>query len=650
MFKTMKKVLAFFLFLVLQLVSAQNDPTIFTVDNQPVKSKEFTRVYLKNIDLVKDDAQKNLDEYVELYIDYKLKVMQAKALGLDQKPAYINEFSGYKKQLAKHYLTDNQATEKLVKEAYDRSLEEVYVKHILIKVDPNATPQDTLTAYNKIMQFRDEALKKGFDQEMQKVHNGDTVYGEDLGWFSVFRMVYPFESIAYHTSVGEISQPFKTQFGYHILKVINKRKSRGEVEIAHIMIANNNVSSHQTPKERIEEINTLLSQGESFESLAQKFSDDKASAVRGGVLQRFGSGKINSEEFETQAFALHQPGEYSKPFKTDYGWHILKLIKKYPVASYEESKTTIEDKIKKDSRSKNITQTFVDNLTKAYNPMFNQDAEAFVKSVLDESVLNGTWTFEKDRLELQDTYLTIGDEKILVQDFLKFVLGKQRRASSSSVTAFYNEAKEQFLAQHLLAYREKHLEEENEEYAAILNEYRDGLLLFDLMQTEIWDKAKDDSLGLQKFYNKNKSNYLWSKRANAVVATTTTKVNAEKVKELMEAGKSLEEIKAILNPDKKVNAFFTNGKFEYSSNAFPKDFEFVTGTSKIYQEGDNNFTVVQIVELIPESQKALEDAKGKVINDYQQYLEKEWLASLRNGYKIEVNKKALKKLKKELNQ
>src|SRR5690606_6701437 len=283
----------YFLFLICTVLSYSSfaqleNQELFSVDSTPVYVSEFIRVYKKNLDLVKDESQKDVDAYLELFINYKLKLKEAYRLGYDDKPSYKQELNNYRNQLARNFLTDTEVTEELVMEAYERTKTEVNASHILVLLSENASPQDTLFAYNEIVNLRNRALNEGFDKVKKEVHNGSTLFGEDLGFFTAFKMVYDFESVAYNTAVGEISQPFRTRFGYHILKVNDKRDSRGSVKVAHIMVALNKEGEKKEPAEtRIKDIYQKLKQGESFEALAQQFSDDTSSSAKGGILEPF---------------------------------------------------------------------------------------------------------------------------------------------------------------------------------------------------------------------------------------------------------------------------------------------------------------------------------------------------------------------------
>ena len=279
-----------------------DDDVLLTISGESVSANEFVRVYNKNLNLVQDDSQKEVNSYLELFVNYKLKLTEAKALRYDKDPVYLNEFKSYKDQLTQSYLTDKNVTDDLIREAYDRTENEVKAQHILILLDEVET--DTLATYSKIQAYRERFVNEDFESLKKELHNGKSIFVEDLGYFSAFKMVYNFESAAYATEVGGVSQPFRTRFGFHVVKVLEKRKSRGQVTVAHIMIANTQKDSTLVPEERIQELHRLVLQGDDFADLAKQFSDDKSSSMRGGELSPFKSGQINSEIFETTAFEL----------------------------------------------------------------------------------------------------------------------------------------------------------------------------------------------------------------------------------------------------------------------------------------------------------------------------------------------------------
>jgi len=629
----------------------QKDPVLLMINNSPVYTSEFKRVYLKNIDLVKDESQKDIDEYLELFINYKLKLEEAKEQGLDKKDSYVKELEGYKKQLSSGYLTDTKASDALVKEAYDRLQERVNASHILVQVQSSASPKDTLVAYQKITEARNKIVNGADFKEIAVEYSQDPSVkknGGDLGWFSAFRMVYPFEQAAFTTKVGGVSEPFKTRFGYHIVKVNDKQKALGEVTVAHIMVAFNKERTDAEAEERIKEISSQLKQKASFESLAKQYSDDRNTAVNEGKINRFGQGALNSENFEKVAFALQSPGEISEPVKTKYGWHIIKLLEKHPPKTFEELKGELTQKIKKDSRSQLITKSFINSLKEKYALKRNEEAITYFKKIVPATIFKEKWEIPSNDPLMEKTMFSIDDQSYLYKDFAKFIeergAGKSR---ISDVSVYVDMMYDEYESAQLLQYYEEHLEEDNQDFANVISEYRDGLLLFDLMESKIWNAAKTDSVGLKKFYESRKEIYLQEETYKVIKASASNQGLIEKVKVLFEKGKSIEEIKKEVNTSDTDKVLFSQEEIIKGENATANDFSGEKG--QIVSVNENDYiTLIKVEEIIPSRIKTFEETKGKVINDFQEDLEKKWLSELRKKYSVELNKKTLKKIKKDL--
>lgn len=624
----------------------KSDDILFAVNDQPVYTKEFLRVYRKNLDLVQDESQKDVDEYLKLFIDYKLKLAEAKALGFDKKPSYIKEFNSYKKQLSKNYLTDHKVTDTLVEEAYERISYDVNARHILVRIEPHE--KDTIEAYNKILNLKERFQKEGFDKVKTSVHNGNTVFVEDLGYFSGFKMVYDFENVAYNTTVGTISQPFRTQFGYHVVEVLDKRKSRGEVTVGHIMVMNQQKDSTVIPETRIREIYSLIQQGQEFESLAKQFSEDKSSASKGGKLSAFKSGQLSSVKFENKAFEMQDIGEISTPFESDYGWHIIKLYDKKPLQPFEEMKRSLEQRVKRDSRSKLINSSMVNFLKKKYNVNNDNDALAYFETIIDDSYFNKSWSIP-ETLKKEQAFLAIGNKTYTYLDFANHLKSAQRAVSRKmSPNELIQLQYEAFLDQEVMAYHEENLEFENEDYANILNEYREGLLLFDLMETKIWSAVKNDTLALQNYYQASKDKYKWPERVDATVITSANKNHILAAKKALENNLSVEEIKGKINTNNQQSIIVTSGLMAKENQSLPDNFEFKVGVSRIY-DSNKSFHVVKVKEVLPESIKSFEDAQGPVISEYQEIYEKNWLKDLAKKYEVNINQDILNKVKSQIN-
>lgn len=621
---------------------------LFTVEGDPIYASEFLRVYNKNLDLVQDESQKNVDEYLKLFTNYKLKIKEATALGLNEKPTYLKELATYKKQLTKNYITDSKVTDKLVNEAYQRTVYEIDADHILIRMEENTSPADTLIAYNKLVKLRERALKEGFEKVRAEVHNGETIYGEKLGYFSGFKMVYAFESIAYNTDVEDISKPFRTRFGYHIIKINDKRKSRGERTVAHIMLVDKKEdNAAEKPEVRIREIYSKLKQGEAFESLAKQFSDDKNSAPKGGELAPFSSGEIRAMEFETTAFNLENINDVSEPFKTDYGWHIVKLLDKKLIPEFKVLKSELIEKVKRDERSKLIDEALINTLKTKYTVNKTAPNLNYFVGVLNQGYYNGTWTLPEN-FKGKEAFIKIGNKQFSNNDFAVYLKNSMRNTKrEETIESLVANKYDSFLSESLIKYQEDNLEFENEDYANIVSEYRDGLLLFDLMESTIWNTAQSDSTEIAEFYNQNKSNYKKLTRIDAVVASSGKQKTLRKVSKLLKKGMEIENIKALVNSNDNINVIFTTGVMDTSHQALPKSFKFEKGVSKIRKHNDA-FVVVQVNEILPEEQKTLKEAKGNVISDYQNKKEENWISGLAKKYEIKLNQDVLQKVKKQL--
>jgi len=617
-----------------------DDDTLLTIASTPVSANEFVRVYNKNLNLVQDDSQKEIDSYLELFINYKLKLTEAKALRYDKDPVYLNEFKSYKNQLTQSYLTDKNVTDDLVREAYERTENEVKAQHILVLLDEVET--DTLAAYSKIEAYRERFLNEDFESLKKELHNGKNIFVEDLGYFSAFKMVYNFESAAYATEVGAVSQPFRTRFGFHVVKILEKRKSRGQVSVAHIMIANTQKDSTLVAKDRIQELHRLLLQGDDFGELAKQFSDDKSSSNRGGELSPFKSGQINSEIFETTAFELNPSNPISKPIQTQFGWHILKYINKIPVKSFEELQPELESQVGKDSRSQLVKAKMLERLLVEYQVENPNSKLMNVESNLTYITSEKAWEFSKD-FDNNLPFLTIKNQSYTYQDFLNFINANQKTNKKEWTTAVV--VKKQyasFLEQSVIQYKKDNLESENEEFAHILNEYREGLLLFELMQDKIWEGAKNDSIGLQEFYNLNKQNYIWPDRIEGSVARSSDKTYIKKVRKYWAKNQSNKMIDEALNKEQQ-NVIFSNGELELGHPALPKSFPFKTGVSEVIEE-NSNFYVINITALKPTALKTFEEAKGQLLADYQITLESDWINELRAKFKVDINQDVLAKV------
>lgn len=642
-----KHILAIFCAFSSLIVLSQDDTDVLlTIEDESVNVGDFLKLYNKNLDLVKDESQKDIDAYLELFVNYKLKLKEAKRLGLHNGAKYKKEFESYRKQLSKNYLSESKVTEALVKEAYDRLNYDLKGSHVLILKDPEV--EDTLIAYNQLLKYRELFIKEGFEATKKQIHNGSSVLVEDLGYFSAFKMVYDFESAAYNTKPGMVSMPFKTDFGYHIVKIDEKSPSEGTVTAAHIMVSQQQKDTLINPETRINEIYKKLQQGESFEALAKQFSEDKSSSKKGGQLRDFKRGQLGSIAFEDAIFGIKNDGDIVGPIKTEYGWHIIKLIKKEPILSYEESKKSIQAQVKRDARSRLINSAMVEELSERYKINRNPNTEAYFNIAIKPSYFAGQFVLPAD-FKSDELVVSVNDSLFTYNDFANHLKGKQRSymRKKGAIKDLINKELQLFIESSILKYKEDNLENENPAFADVLQEYRDGLLLFDLMEKEIWNKASKDTSGLKAYYKEHSSKYVWEDRIDMVMASANDRETAAKIQDYFKSGKTEAEIKTALNTDKEQKVIFTNGIHEVSNDKLPRHVELKTGVSEIYEHNEG-FHVLMINKVLKSIPKTLEETKGIVINDYQSFIESEWINNLKTRFKVEIDQKVVSKLKSKI--
>ncbi|MHB8401062.1 MAG: foldase protein PrsA [Bacteroidia bacterium] len=681
--------------------SQNADPILLTIDGQAITKSEFESVYKKNNGKDMSAEKKSVNDYLDLFINFKLKVKEAEAMGLDTLPSFKQELNGYKKQLAAPYLTDKDATDKLINEAYQRMQTEVKASHILAKCAEDALPKDTLEAWHRIniilmvaqgkavpasqVNEYEALVKKNGYSKLPKPTKADTTevnqkissikdvvsnkvdkkkdlfaqaasvgsddvslkdVGGSLGYFTALEMVYPFENAAYNTNVGEISKIIRTRFGYHILKVYDKRPNTGEVLAAHIMIKLGKDAKHDDSlkaKQKIDDIYAKLKAGEKFADLAKNYSDDKQTSANGGELSWFYERKFPIEEFAKQAFALQKNGDYSQPFLTKFGWHIVMRKDRRTLPAFEAMKTELKNKVAKDSRSYQSKESFVVKLKKEYMfKEFPKEKEGLYK-VIDTTYFQGTWKATKaDKLTKE--LFTIADKKYTQTDFAKYLESHQTRRPKTDVPMAINAQYKNFVDESLIGYEETQLDRKYPEYHNLMQEYRDGILLFDLTDRKVWSKAVKDSAGLEKFYEANKNNYLWGERADVSTYKCADAKIAKEAKKMLEAKKTEKEITEKLNKKSALDVSVENVTYLKGENK-DVDANWKVGIAPEMKQADGKVNLMVVNKLTPKTPKKLAECRGMVTSDYQNFLEKDWIANLHNNHKIEVNKEVLATLK-----
>ena len=622
----------------------QKDAAVMKMDGESVYKSEFLSIYLKNNPNPKYDKV-SLDEYMELFQKFKLKVAEAEALGYDTIPKLKKELEGYRKQLAFPYLIDSSQNQALVIEAYDRTRSEIRASHILINLNPNALPADTLAAYNRLMGLK-ARLDKGEDfASVAKMKNGSDDpsvqnNGGDLGYFTAFQMVYPFEDNAYKTAVGQVSNPFRTRYGYHIVKVTDKRQARGTIKVAHLMISTGKEVSQEAKdnaEKKINEIYQKLLTGAKWDEMVALNSDDAGTSKKGGELPAFGSGTTQRmvPVFEDAAYTLKKDGDICAPIKTDYGYHIIKRLEWTDVKSFDLAKKEIQMKVNKDERSKKTQDSFVAKLKAKYkySNAGLKPTNWFVSSI-DSTYFMGKWNY--DNLKSNKVMFTLNKKKFKQKDFAEYLLKNYRGIKKDLPSTVVAMQLKNWEKAAILEYEESQLANKYPEYKALVNEYHDGILLYEVMSDKVWNKAVKDTSGLRLFFNQNRDKYQWPNRVDATIYECLNADIASKVSSMI-ANDTInsKHVLDVVNKDSELNLKVKMNKFDVTQTLTLKDRELDLGVNKMY-EFEGKFYVVKVSSKLPVMRKEFTEAKGSITSDYQNFLEQEWIKELRIKHPIVI--------------
>lgn len=653
-------VLIFLTITTIPVFAQDSDPVILNVAGEEISRSEFLNVYMKNNVNSEVLDRKSLEEYMELYINFRLKVKEAEALGLDTVRSFKEELAGYRKQLAQPYLIDEEMNKSLLQEAYDRKKTDIRASHILIRVDRNAAPADTLMAYKKVMNLRKRILKgedfgkvameasddlSARDRQME----GRTIKGNlgDLGYFTVFDMVYPFETGAYNTPVGEVSMPVRSDFGYHLIKVTDRKPALGRVQVAHIMMrlpADANAEDSARIAAKAMEVYTRILNGEDFARMAEQNSDDKSTAAKGGVLPWFGANKM-IPEFISEITKLKNLNDVSKPFLTSFGWHIVKLLDRKDIGAYEDVVNELKQSLTRSDRAKKSEEALLNRIRREYKYTENLKARDDFYKVVTDTIFSAKWSAQQ-AAGLKKTIMTIGRRSFSQQDFADWLAKNQRKRAKEDIRTFVNGMFTTFVNETLLAYEDSRLESKYPDFKMLVKEYRDGILLFELTDQKIWSKAVKDTTGLEAFYNQNKGNYMWDQRLDATVYTlesTDDKLIAG-LRKAISGGLTDTELLAQFNTDTTSLLTIDHRKYQKGDNELIDSLEWKPGLApESIDEG--KVTLVNIHALLSPEPKKLNEARGLITADYQNYLEQEWIRELRARYPFKVNEEVLSSIK-----
>ena len=657
----MKKTLLQIALLFIGIALCAQDRTLLEIDNEKIDADEFIHIFNKNANHEGNVTRKDVDEYMDLFVNFKLKVHEGQMLGLDTSRSFKQEIAGYRKQLAQPYLSDKSVEDELVREAYERMRYDVNVSHILITVSSNASPEDSLKAWNKINEVYKRALKgENFSKLADEYSQDPSVVKNhgDLGYCTVFGLVYEFETAMYNTKPGDVSAPFRTKFGYHILKVNDKRPAKGRYRIAHIMVVSPQdatAEQKKEAKETIENVYAQLKQGADFAKMADEYSADRRTAVKGGELGWISVGGRMIREFEEAAFNIKNVGDISEIVSTGYGYHIIKLLEKEDIKPFEECKAELKSKVSGNMRSYKGRDVVIANLKKEYGVKDMQKKIApFYKTYVTDSIFSGTWVIDST-LKLDKVIFEIKGEKYTEKDFAQYMMKFNTKQDPVDIKMLVLNAYKQFGDKCVIEYEEKHPEEKYPSFRYLMKEYHDGILLFALTNDAVWNKAIADTLGLEAYYETVKDNYKWGDRYYVQTfkckdeKTASDLIGAFSYNPLSQKEEIISKINAKDSTAVVVgeSALEEKGHSLLVDNAIrehPVNAEIV---QSIYKNDDN---IVTRVDYVAPTTKKLSEIRGIVTAAYQDYLEKLWIEGLRKKYTVKIHEGMLDQIVKELSE
>jgi len=639
------------LVLFLYPVAAQEE-ILLTIGGEQVTRSEFERIYNKNNNIEGYD-QKEPAEYLNLFINYKLKVLEAKSRGYDTVASFRTELAGYREQLVKPYLQDRQVIDRQVREVYDRTANEVNASHIMIRLNQNPSAEDTIKAYREIMEIKtlldkgepfDKLARERSQDPSAKSNNGQ------LGWFSAFRMVYPFEEAAYNTPVGGVSGPVRTRYGYHLILVNGFRPALGEIHLAHIMIRAARTESAENivkARQRIDSCLALLNQGVSFAEVARTRSEDPNSARNGGQLRWLRSGEL-PPSIEEVVYAMQDSGSISQPIQSDYGWHIFQLLGTRGIGTFEQMRSQLEEKIMSDERGKASEESVIRRLIKETPVEYYPENLQVLVEAMDSSVYFGKWNPDAAGV-LIDPVFSIDNNDVSQHALAAFIAKTKQYRRDEPISALVLRKQEELLNRELLRHEKEKLEEKYPEFRHLMQEYHDGILFFNITDEEVWSRAVKDSAGLEAFFEQHRSAYRWNERISVTRYSITGDSLAERLQKLakkrLAAGwTDAEMITRVCGSDTIPCLSISQVKKETGDPAIPLGMASKKGSMTWTREKDAKVLWVSN-GVLPPGEKELDEVRGQAIADYQNYLDQEWIARLRAKYAVVIDQAVLQLVK-----
>ena len=639
------------LLLTLFITTSLSAQTLFTYADKRVSAKEYTKAFNKVYPAPVADKAKKMRQYLDLYINSKLKIHEAMMRGYDSMPGFVEEYTALRNQVIENYMSDTESMDALVNEAFARSQKDIKVQHIFIPYYLGQNYSDSPVAKLKMQEaymelqsgksFEDVALK--FSADPSVPHNKC-----NLGYITVFSLPYQFENIIYSLSPGKFSAPYRSNSGYHIFKNSGERKAVGRIKVSQILIAVPPGSDEKAKKQLAALADSLynrLLKGDDFGKLATAFSNDVVSSASNGSVPEFGVGSFDPV-FEAAAFSMTKNGEISKPFLTDHGYHIIKRTSLTPPPATKNKKSLdmMRLLVEKDGRV-NVAKDKLYNkiLAQTGYKQFNVD-QAMLQMYLD-SVLASKAPSMGNPVNKSTALFSVGQSTKIVNDLLAYSIGNRYKTDGSGLKPF-NELNEEFKRNAVMEYYRAHLEEFNEEFNMQMKELKDGNLFFDIMMREVWSNAQSDTAGQKTFYDQNKSKYKWNYSADAVIFYCGDDATAKTFRDLLVKDKS--KWKTVLeNFSDKITS--DSARFEVTKipGAIKTTAKAGTITNIVKNKDDNSASFALLFKIYPlPAQKTFADARGDVVSDFQDAIDKKWIAELKKKYPVKVNQEVLNTIAK----
>jgi peptidyl-prolyl cis-trans isomerase SurA len=629
-----------------------SNKVLMTIGGSIIQSGEFIRIYKKSLEPGKT---LDIDSYLQQYIVFKLKVADALNEGYDTTKAFRNELNGYRNQLAQNYLTDTQTKEKLLRKVYQRSLTEINAWHILVAIPQKASPVDTLKAWKKASDIRERIIKgESFEQVARGTSDDQSVKvnGGNLGYFTVFQMIMPFEDAAYALKKGAISMPVRTPYGYHIIKVTDKRPSKGKIKVAHIMKAAPPGTGEKETKQAEDEINNIyqkLQQGASFGELAKKYSDHKESAVKGGELNWFGTGETISN-FSEAAFSLVDTGNYTKPVRTIYGWHIIKLLDRKAPGSFEESKSFLESKINQSYLNSLSKKSFVEKLKKEYKFKINQIAFNWFVENTDTLIIQGLKKYDRSNMPEGNLY-SFANQYYTTKEFANYIEKRGSMIVTDNSSIFINRSIETRASDQIITYENSVLEKKYPDFRYLMNEFHDGILLFEISGKKVWNKVSKDSLGLQRYYEDHKDGYLTHPGIEAKIYTLRSSEGEKVLSSAYKKYSKKPDIDNLLlkkfNKNNDTLLIIKERTWFKGDDPEIDNIQWITGAQPFRK--DSFPSIILIKKVIDPVPLKFDEVQADMMTGYQEYLENNWIIQLKEKYSVKIDSLVLEEVKKKLN-